>query len=265
VSTLSKTHISPLEVPGVTWCVGASVITVSKGGRCQAVAGGLRSHIKGFSKASRYRLLTTIGKVRRDAALPLFVVLTYPHEFPTARASKKHIDKFWKRLKRAFPGHGSIWKLEPQLRGAPHYHVLTWGCDLKAMQAWIPGAWFAIAGGGDLRHLAWHKGLCGNGNKHCVQQVRSWRGVWAYAAKYLGKTFKVEGWESAGRYWGVINPGNIPFGEIRIQELGRREAVQVQRYQRRFTRLRTRSKNRSMTIFCDADQWVEKLELISGN
>jgi hypothetical protein len=205
--------------------------------------------------------LTTIGKVRRDAELPLFVVLTYPNEFPTARESKKHMKALWLRLDRAFPGHGSIWKLEPQERGAPHYHILNWRCDLKAMQAWIPRAWFEIAGGGDLRHLAWHKGLCGNGNKHCVQQVRSWRGVWAYAAKYLGKTFKVEKWESAGRYWGVINPGNIPFGEIRIQKMTRREAVQVQRYQRRFTRLRTRGTNRSMTTFCDADQWVKKLSM----
>jgi len=265
ISTLYRNHVQVPEVPGITWCAGASVITVSNGGRCHAVGGGERGRITGFSHQSRLRLLRVIGNVRRDAELPLFVVLTYPNEFPTARASKKHIKAFWERFKREFPGHGSIWKLEPQERGAPHYHILTWGCDLKAMQAWIPGAWYAIAGGGDGRHLAWHKGLCGNGNKHCVQQVRSWRGVWAYAAKYLGKTFKVEGWESAGRYWGVINPGNIPFGEIRIQELARPEAVQVQRYQRRFTRLRTRSRNRSMTIFCDADQWVEKLELIPGN
>jgi hypothetical protein len=85
--------------------------------------------------------------------------------------------------------------------------------------------------------------------------------VWAYAAKYMGKKGKVEGWEGAGRYWGVINPGNIPFGEIRIQKMTRREAVQVQRYQRRFTRLRTRGTNRSMTSFCDADQWVKKLSM----
>jgi hypothetical protein len=133
------------------------------------------------------------------------------------------------------------------------------------MQAWIPGAWFAIAGGGDYRHLAWHKGLCGNGNKHCVQQVRSWRGVWAYAAKYLGKTFEIESWERAGRYWGVVNPGNIPFGEIQIRELARSEAVQIQRYQRRSAGIKSRGKKqpRSVITFCDADQWVEKL--IPGN
>jgi hypothetical protein len=221
----------------------------------------MRGRIKGFSKQSRYRLLVTIGRIERAAKLPLFVVLTYPNEFPTARASKKHIKAFWLRLQREFPGHGLIWKLEPQSRGAPHYHILLWGCDLQAMQAWIPGAWFAIAGGGDLRHLAWHQGLCGKGNIHCVQQVRSWRGVWAYAAKYLGKTFKVEKWESAGRYWGVINPGNIPFGVVRLAAVDFHQAAQIQRYQRRFSRRRPRSRQRSMTTFCDADQWVEKLDI----
>lgn len=199
--------------------------------------------------------------------MPLFVVLTYPNEFPTARASKKHMKAFWLRLKREFSGHGLIWKLEPQKRGAPHIHILLWGCDLEAMRDFIPGAWYAIAGGGDIRHLAWHKGLCGNGNIHCVQKVRSWRGVWAYAAKYLGKTFEINSWESAGRYWGVINPGNIPFGEMRSIQMGYKEAVRIQRYQRRAAHMRSRRKiqPRSVITFCDADQWVEKIYLDTDN
>lgn len=254
---LSKAHIRPQEWPGVIWCEGASVLKVSKGGHCDAVGGGERSAVKGFSEESRRRLMVVIGQVRRDADLPLFITLTYPASFPDVKDSKRHLKMWLQRLARAFPGHGSIWKLEPQDRGAPHYHLLTWGCDTWGLREFVPQAWFEVAGGGDQKHLLWHQGRCGNRNVNCVQQVRSFRGVWSYASKYLGKTFEVDGWQSAGRYWGVVNPGNVPFGEVRSGLLARADAVQIQRYQRRFAHMRARG--RSMTTFCDADQWVQKL------
>ena len=47
--------------------------------------------------------------------------------------------------------------------------------------------------------------------------MNSFKGVWFYASKYLGKTFEVAGWNSkwTGRYWAVAAPENIPFGELR--------------------------------------------------
>jgi hypothetical protein len=84
--------------------------------------------------------------------------------------------------------------------------------------------------------------------------------VLAYAAKYLGKTFEVEGWEKVGRYWGIINRNNIPFGELVKQEVTYKKAVEILRYGKRFTGLKKRN-NRSLNIFCDADQWIEKLEI----
>jgi len=249
--------MSNLKYPTVEWCEGASILTTSKGGHCDLIGGGLRTYIQGFSNASRYRLLKVIGKVKRDSPLPQFITLTYPYDFPNARESKHHLNAFIRRLKRRFLNAGLIWKLEPQERGAPHYHILIWGCDLQELKDFVPQAWFEIAGGGDRLHKLWHLGKCGNGNQHCVQQVKSFRGVWAYASKYLGKTFAVEGWKMAGRFWGVVNPEGIPFGEVRSGKVERHEAVQIQRYQRRFSHMRSRG--RSMTTFCDADQWVDRL------
>lgn len=253
--TLSKAHISPF----VEYRTGAGLLKAHRGGmKDDQIGGGQRGVVKGFSDASRRRLLYTIRGIKLDADLPLFITLTYPKSFPNAHTSKKHLDTFFKRFSRAFPGHGSIWKLEPQKRGAPHYHILTWACDLEAVSRFVPNAWFDIAGGDDINHLKWHMGMLNN--QHCVQQVYNKNGVLRYASKYLGKTFEVTGWDKVGRYWGIINRNNIPFGELVKQEVTQKKAVEIIRYQKRFSGL-TKRNNRSMTIFCDADQWIKKLEL----
>lgn len=265
-STLSTAHISPQ----ICYYDGASLFKVSKGGECDQVGGGIRGKIHGFSQASRLRLMRTIAKVRRDADLPAFVTLTYPEEFPSPMESKVHLDNFIRRFQRRFPKGGMIWKLEPQKRGAPHYHLLVWGVSFMGLTCFVPEAWFEIAGGGDPKHLAWHEGRCGHGNKHCVQRVESFKGVWFYAAKYLGKTFEVAGWDKkwTGRFWGVIAPANIPFGELRELVVTRQAAVQAMRYQRRFSKSKKthgrkirklRGDRRSLSIFCDATQWAERL------
>lgn len=250
VHALSTSHISPF----IEYRAGAGLLKSCKGGETKQSGGGQRGAVKGFSDNARRRLMRLIAGVRLDADLPLFITLTYPNSFPDARSSKKHLDAFFKRFTRAFSSHGSVWKLEPQQRGAPHYHVLTWGCSLLDVQGFVPSAWFDIAGGGDEKHLAWHRGEFQN--QHCVQQVYSREGVMRYASKYLGKTFEVDGWQSVGRYWGVIGSGNVPFGELVQQEVSLSDVIQLQRYQRRFSGLK--KANRSTTIFCDADQWVEK-------
>ena len=254
VSPLSTAHISPF----CTWSEGASLLKVSKAEPSKQVGGGGRGVVVEFSYASRQRLMRKIACVRRDASLPVFVTLTYPNEFPSPKQSKGHLDTFLKRLKRAIPQAGIIWKLEPQQRGAPHYHMIVWGCDAKSLKDFVPGAWFDIAGNGDDNHLLFHQGKLKN--KHCVSQVRSYKGVMSYASKYLGKTFEVAGWNSleVGRFWGVVMPGNIPFGEVQTLELSRSQAVQLMRYQKRFAKLKSRSYP-SLTTFCDADQWISKL------
>lgn len=253
--SLSTAHISP----HVEYRAGASLLKSHRGGeKDDQVGGGLRGAVQGFSVASRRRLMRTIASIKRDAELPLFITLTYPNLYPDARSSKKHLDTFFKRFNRAFPGHGSIWKLEPQKRGAPHYHILTWGIQPGDPLNWIPSAWHDIAGGGDINHLHWHMGALGN--QHCVQQVYSHNGVMRYASKYLGKTFEVEGWQNVGRFWGVINRENIPFGELVIEEVTRKKAIEIMRYQRRFAHLKGSSK-KSATVICDADQWIEKIGL----
>jgi len=256
---LSTPHICPF----VEYRLGASILKAHRGGqKDDQIGGGIRGEVKGFSNDSRLRLMRLVAGIRRDAELPIFITLTYPESFPDARSSKRHLRMFFKRLDRYLKSlgvsYGLIWKLEPQKRGAPHYHILIWGAMLDQLQEFIPRAWFDIAGGGDEKHLRWHRGEFKN--QHCVQEVYSYNGVIKYAEKYLGKTFQVEGWQNVGRFWGVVNRENIPFGELVQLEVPRNKAIEIMRYQRRFAGLKGHSK-KSQTIFCDADQWAQKLEI----
>lgn len=202
-----------------------------------------------------------IAKIRRDAPLPLFLTLTYPNEFPEPADAKRHFNLLLWRIGRKFKGKvGLIWKLEPQQRGAPHFHCLVWGVSLEELFPWVAFEWYEIAGGGDERHLKWHLGAYDN--EPCVGQVRSWRGVWSYASKYLGKTFEVAEWGDkwTGRYWGVRWSENIPFGEKFEIRLDVHQVVQVMRYQRRFSGVSSaRGSGNSLVTFCDVNQWVRKL------
>jgi hypothetical protein len=252
---LSTAHIRPQ----VEWNAGASLLQVKNGQKSDPVGGGQRGEIKGFSRGSRRRLMQTIARVRRDAELPNFVTLTYPNQFPDPKESKRDLKVFCQRLERAFPSLGYIWKLEPQERGAPHYHMLTWGVPFEGVAPFVPFAWNEIAGRGDPYHLPFHLGLLPD-SKLCVSKVNSFRGVWSYASKYLGKTFEVAGWneKETGRFWGVGRRQNVPFGEPMTMFITLKDAHQWMRYQRRFAGLKGKA-NKSLTIFCNSEEWVKRI------
>ena len=263
--SLSTAHISPdgeleteeTEFPCVEWDEGASNFRVSKGGKTVAVGGGKRGKINSYSAAARRRFLRKFGKVKRDEELPCFATLTYHDKYPSPRESKDHLDIFQKRFHRKFPKAGVFWKLEPQERGAPHFHFSIWGVDLSDLRAFIPACWSSIVDPDDGLLYLWHLGKLGNGNRHCVQQAYSFRGVLSYMGKYLGKAFKIADWEDTGRFWGVWYPENIPFGESKKRYISLATAIVIMRYQRRFSKIR--KSGRSLTIFCDASQWVNRL------
>lgn len=261
-STLSTAHIRP-RVIGV---VGASLLKTTKDLPQAAVGGGKRGNIVGFSSASRLRLLRLIACVRRDANLPCFVTLTYPDRFPDVQEAKRDLKVFLQRLNRRFPMAGYIWKLEPQERGAPHYHLLVWGVDERDLFDWVARTWYELAGQGDINHFLFHMGAL-RGSKRCVERVRSFRGVWFYAAKYLGKTFQVAEWGKmwTGRFWGVGRAENVPFGDEEEIDLTPKQAVRLMRFQRRFARYRVHGRENSLSTFCDVDQWILRLpELLAG-
>lgn len=184
----------------------------------ERVGGGLRGKIALFSQQSRRRMIRLLAQWPSRSQLMALghggvyaLTLTYPAEFPTARASKKHLKRFFKRLKRAAPGCFGVWKLEPQKRGAPHFHLLVCGLgveddgkvDVRGWREWLSRTWYEVVASGDLRHL--YAGTQ-------LQKVRSERGAVGYASKYAAKVIAPEdaaGWVEPGRFWGVFGGDNM--------------------------------------------------------
>jgi hypothetical protein len=80
-------------------------------------------------------MLELLAKVEQSA-VPIFVTLTYPDNFPAYREDYKgHLEAFCDRIQRRWPAAAIIWKLEFKARKsgknkgkiAPHYHLFLFG------------------------------------------------------------------------------------------------------------------------------------------
>lgn len=253
---LSTCHNSPQ----IIMRSGASLLTVKRTAKPKEEGEeqseqAKRGKVAGFSQKSRMRLMRTLASVKRDN-LPFFVTLTFPADYPTIERAKRDLDTFLKRLARKFPSVAGVWKLEPQKRGAPHFHLLVWGVEDDDLTMFVPVAWYEIVGSGDPNHLLWHKGKLGN--KHCVQRIEKQRGVFWYASKYMSKEV-AETYSDWGRWWGVFHRGNLPLGELVNVEVTEKKAIEFIRYMRRYAHIRSRD-YKSLTVICNnPDQWVERL------
>ncbi len=157
--------------------------------------GGVRGKCQGFSAGSRRRLFRKLAMLKREqVSAGKFLTLTYPEDYPTPGIAKGHLRAFLKRLRRRWPQAAVIWKLEPQRRGAPHFHVLVLGVE-HIGKDWLSRAWYEVVASGDERHLR-------AGTQ--IEAVRSYRGAMAYTSKYLAKVQRAESAElDWGRWWGV--------------------------------------------------------------
>ena len=267
---LSTCHNSPKKI--IAWS-GASLMTVKRTPRPKKEDKdeeenkeiSKRGKIATFTKKSSKRLMNTLAKVLRHV-MPCFATLTYPAVYSDdPKVWKRHIDNFLKRLIRKFPNASGVYKLEPQKRGAPHFHLLIWGVFLWDLMVFVPQAWYEVVGSGDIKHLLFHQGLVkdkkGKWNKHCVSQVESQRGVFWYASKYMSK--EVSGFENVGRWWGVFQRGKMPLGEVVTVEVTEQKAIEFIRYMRRYMKRKDRKKSRrdyrSLTIICNPDFWMNKV------
>lgn len=250
---LSTVHNSPQ----VILYSGASYLKVARKGHKELVEKvdddeqdkAKRGKISGFSRRSRKRMIQELSKVRRDS-LPIMVTLTYPGEYShDPKAWKNDLDNFVRRLARKFKKAAGVWKLEPQKRGAPHFHLFVWNAGYAELLSWVSLAWFQVVKSGDIRHL--HAGTR-------VERVKSLSGSRWYASKYLGKEVDGEGWEYPGRWWGIFQREKLPYGELVNVEVTQEKAVEFIRYMRRFAHIRSRD-YKSLTITCNPDFWVNRL------
>lgn len=224
-----------------------------------------------FSKGARRRMLRTFATIERPARhnSPLFVTLTAPGKaeyWENTRPVdwKRCLDTWWKRLKRAWPEAAAIWRLEPQKRGAPHFHLVVWGVweggiprskpqkrAWGALVEWVSRSWWEVWGSGDIDHLK-----AGTS----VEVVNTWRKLVFYVGKYMAKVGvpwpRHKG--SVGRLWGVVGRDSIPWAGQVTKELSDAAAVKIIRLGRKFAGLKGRRFD-ALGFFCDASFWHSKL------
>lgn len=124
---------------------------------------------------------------------------------------------------------------------------------------WLSRNWYDVVGTGDLRHY--------NAGTN-VKVLTSRREVFFYVSKYMGKVEEEEGCACPGRFWGVVNPKNIPMGERKVIPCTGKQAAQLMRFMRRYVHAVTQRKYRfnrwSMSCMCTADFWLERLPQLLG-
>ena len=248
--------------------------------------GGERSDITGFSYQSHKRLMVFLNTIARDCPLPLFLTLTYPGEYVLDHTEwKRHLKNFAQWMRDRYPAASFCWKLEPQKRGAPHYHLMLWGLSFLPWQT-LAVRWCEIVTGVDLNApQSWSKGAAGcaefrafvekvaithpqivdhlQAGTEC-RRVRSRNGVKCYAGKkYMGK--EVEGMHGVGRFWGVHNRKALPRPKP-LMESAPKPAVRVfARIARHFLRRQGyRARHaKSCDIFTERpDEWKRLFDLI---
>lgn len=250
--SLTTAHISPCKAQ---LYIGASFLKVSKPVSGEGGKGGGKRGQPTFSKASRRRMLRELSKVRRDA-LPLFLGLTYPAEYPGKPTEwKRHLDNFWKRIVRRYPKAACIWKLEPQQRGAPHYHLLVWNVPFADFFVWGRYAWHDVIGSNDPHHIV---------HGFDLQEIENVRKCFAYASKYIGKaleTVDAEFWTNGGvgRFWGVRGDIDSVQGVLAEVALTYPEAHKLLRLLRRAIHVKGRDYP-SLTGVVDVNFWLSNMD-----
>lgn len=148
---------------------------------------------------------------RRALKASIFMTLTYPADWPDdPQVWKSHLNTFSIYLKRAYPRVSGFWRMEPQDRGAPHFHLILFGQRFIPHE-WTAATWNRIVAPGDLDHLA-------AGTE--TRRSRSMRQAVAYVSKYAAKitdqpfvTSSGEPLYNVGRHWGIIGRGSLPIAD----------------------------------------------------
>lgn len=227
----------------------------------RASDGDSRGEIKGFSARSRKRLMDYTASIEWQGQKAIFITLTYPSEFPSAREAKKHLKAFMERVRRRFPDASGIWRLEFQKRGAPHFHIIFFNLDFWEKSE-VQQAWGEIIG--------YEKPFTR------IELIRSWRKAMSYVSKYLAKRDDASGeggfnylpYLHAGRVWGWFQKDKIPFAMKLVASLPLidRQFYQFRRYMKRYWRkIKMQGVPQGWTVYHSEVLVLRDLLMLSSN
>jgi len=217
-----------------------------------------RGKVSGFSQKSKNRLYLLIDSYMYPA--DLFLTLTMPGngwEIQDAACDsgewKRALDRFRKLLSREYPEAYATWKLEPQKRGAPHYHLLLWFNKMwfseeekNAITEWMRCAWTSVCSRYYLTtEMSKNHWIYGT-DCQWTCEIEDEREM-LYISKYVGKAVPsayADAWEYPGRWWGEFNKKHRPCRVHREIEVTVEEFQQVRRLVSRWVKSRERARYR---------------------
>jgi len=200
------------------------------------VGGGLRGKVAGFSKPSRRRLLHLFARLEVKGVRCVFLTLTFNSQ-DSAVEGKKVFRRFRERLRRRFPNTSFVWRLERQVRGAVHFHLVLFNFPYvpqKTLQSW------------------WEQCTQEDTSIVHVKLLRGKRRVFYYISKYCAKpsgevlpsldnstylhakrkrslnpaieaardrSIVYEHDEADGRIWGVFQKWRLPYAQYKAYEI----------------------------------------------
>lgn len=205
--------------------------------------GGDRGTVKGFSRASRKRMIEFMSSIRGDNGDMYFVTMTYD-DWSWLRKPDDHtrdFEAFRKRFERAFPNWRAIWRVEVKTRlsgeltgcKVPHFHLLIFSGrhddeetkteNAEGLSHWGVENWGEIVRPENpaFKEYGFHVGA-----------VKSRRHAYSYVSKYIGKVD--DDHIAAGRRWGRIGKFDTSPSETVI--LAPDEAQELKRLIRRWLR-----------------------------
>jgi hypothetical protein len=239
-----------------------------------------RKSITSFSAKARKNMLDTVSRL--DWTIPAtFVTLTYHENMCDARRAKRDLRALIKRWCRRYGLLPILWKMEPQMRGAWHFHLIVWYMPYIEISE-ILDDWREIANDVTITEVK-------------IEPIRSAKKARSYVAKYCAKPIVINYvtallaliWKikktivvaialdylpnlavshKPGRFWGIENRKNLIWAILKTISIELdHDFYNLKRAARRKWRGINTSARSGFTLYVkDPTQWLDYLFYLWG-
>jgi hypothetical protein len=253
--------------------------------RCHALPdrpqmGSGRKAITAFSAKARKNMLDTVSRL--DWTIPAtFITLTYHRNMLNASRAKRDLRALLKRWYRRFGNIPVLWKMEPQKRGAWHFHLIVWNMPFLEKKELLED-WREIAEDATITEVK-------------IEPIRTAKKARSYVAKYCAKKVAINYvvtllallWklkttivvalcldhlpnlaviQKPGRFWGIENRKNLVWAILKtFSIILDQDFHNFKRAARRKWSGINRNKHAGFTLYVQhPDQWIDYMFYLIG-
>lgn len=242
--------------------------------------GSGRRAITCFSSRARKNMLDTVGRL--DWTVPAtFITLTYHDNMMDAKKAKRDLRAVQKRWYRRYGLLPILWKMEPQKRGAWHFHLIAWNMPYISLET-VMMDWQSVTGDDTITQVK-------------IEPIRTAKKARSYTAKYCAKPIAtnwanvilaalmgLSGWvivaitldyvpnlavlQKPGRFWGIENRKNLVWAVLKTVSVVLDSAFHdfKRAARRKWAGINTTGRA-GFTLYAEnPDRWIDYLFYLSG-